>query len=522
MFAATRTTLRSRSRTLLVWLAVILAAVLIGCLLLTSSAAAQGPAQANAENARQASQLDTQQDVTRTNPAALLTTAPKPLDAKAIAKTLQAATVTIRTTSQIDRSALERLAADATALPGKTQDDNNNSAKDAKTAGDNQANRAGQNKQNAESSAEKEKAASESVVTISSGVSLGDGFIITFSDVPLTSEYHVTLPSGSQVSAVLRVADYYSGLRLLEIEKQDVPPLTLASAEPEAGEAILAASAAGIESPVLSLGMVAAAERSLSGVSLPPLLQCSLPTTDTSGGAAIVNAQGELIGIIAISSRQDGNAWTYAVPAAHALRLRASWLESSREDRDLGKVVVLRHKRPVVGMTLRVGDRPGQVVVEHVEKHGPAEKVGLRPGMEVLACEGVSVDSVYAVVGMVLKKQPGDTLRLMVRDAGRETAKIITLQGGEVVEPVKMAATDELHALNLQIGPANYQLVRNLTYGAQEPVPSDLQQVMELVDLLQRQKTLFAEYIDRLRKENDTLREENAALRKQVGDKLPD
>jgi hypothetical protein len=230
----------------------------------------------------------------------------------------------------------------------------------------------------------------------------------------------------------------------------------------------------------------------------------------------VVNADGELIGIVAVSGGDDRNDWTYVIPVAHALRLKTTFAESSEEDRQAGSVILLKRRRPLVGMTLEVGDQAGQVIVKNVDDNGPAFKAGIRPGMEVLSCEGLPADSVYAVVGAVLKKQPGDTLQLIVMDGGQETSVRLALEGGEIVEASSMAQTEGLHARNLRVGANNYQFVRPLAVGGSEPVPDELQQVMELVELLQRQKTMFAAYIDRMRKENEDLRKENAELRGQL------
>ena len=435
---------------------------------------------AKAQDPTPAAELQTSAE--QQNPAQQLSTAPGTLNAQAISKQLFAATVTVRSASN-KAPEVDGLDKDMEELEMPQL----NPLK----------------------------------VLVSSGVSLGDGLVITFSAALPKAEYRITLPNGDQVTARLRVMDYYSGLRLLEIENQDIPHLDASEAPPEVGEAILSASAAGIEKPVLALGMLSATERTLSGTDLPPLYQCDLPNTDTSSGAAVVNSAGQLIGIIAVTGGEAGNDWTYVVPVSHALRLRTAYKESNEEDRQAGKVVILRHRRPHVGMTLEVGEQVGEVLVEHVDENGPAHKAGLRPGMEVISCEGIPAESVYAVVGMVLKKQPGDFLELVVRDGDSEKPVRLALEGGELVEPSGIAQENGLYTRNLRIGADRFEFVRPLSVDGDEDVPDELQQVMQLVELLQRQKTLFAEYIDRLRKENQTLRDENADLKRRLDNQEP-
>ena len=155
-----------------------------------------------------------QQSLQLPNPATRLSTAPSQLDAKAISQSLYEITVTVRISSK---------------SPSQGGREDNSGAEDqGKVA---------------------------KGVTVSTGVSLGEGRIITFSEAPLAADYRVTLPDGEQVNAKLRVVDYYSGLRLLEIDDRELPQLAT-SDEAVPGEAILSASAAGIEKPVLALGLL--------------------------------------------------------------------------------------------------------------------------------------------------------------------------------------------------------------------------------------------------------------------------
>src|SRR5437762_683859 len=91
-------------------------------------------------------------------------------------------------------------------------------------------------------------------VTVFSGVSLGEGLIVTFSSAPDTWRYRLTLPGGAQTEGGLRVKDLYSGLSILEISQKDLPGLALAEELPDAGSTLYTAAAAGIEKPVVSRG----------------------------------------------------------------------------------------------------------------------------------------------------------------------------------------------------------------------------------------------------------------------------
>jgi S1-C subfamily serine protease len=255
-------------------------------------------------------------------------------------------------------------------------------------------------------------------VTVCSGTSLGDGLILTFGRLasPVATQttqfqYRVTLSDGAQADAQPRVVDGYSGLVLLEIEKTGLASLSIAKDLPKIGGTVLTAAAAGIEQPLVSRGILSGVDRVVGGANLPPMIQCDVSTTDASTGAAIVDSQGALLGIIAATEAPGQKfGWTYAVPTRFVKRV----LDARVKDR----LVVLVRRRPTVGLELGPGKVEGTVRVNRVAPGGPAEKAGIRTGDLMLEAEGRKIRSAYQVVAQILKRQPGEKLRLVV---GRET-----------------------------------------------------------------------------------------------------
>lgn len=291
------------------------------------------------------------------------------------------------------------------------------------------------------------QAASE--VSVFSGVSLGDGLLVTFHTAPAGSRYEIILPDGGQFDAKLRVVDLFSGLSLLELapakpakgarsaaKPAELTGLELVDELPAVGSNIYTAAAAGIEKPVISRGILSQVDRVLSGTGLPPLLQCDLRTTDTSAGAAVVDESGRLIGVIAVTtSPEKGSSWPYAVPVRHVRRLLTA--------HDGENLVVLRERQLArLGLSLFApGDEAhkDEVRVERVDRDGPAAKAGLRPGDIVLACDGVKVAYVYQVTSMLRKKFPGDLMEFVVQDGDKTKTLRVPLAGGAVVKPEQLA-----------------------------------------------------------------------------------
>jgi len=273
-------------------------------------------------------------------------------------------------------------------------------------------------------------AAAPTNVTVCSGVSVGQRLVVTYAQVAsprsAAPQFRVTLPDGEQSSAELRVADLYSGLNLVELQKGDLPALECADKSPKVGDTVMTASASGIEPPIISRGIVSGLERALSGTGLPPLLLCDVRTTETSSGAPLVNDQGQLVGVIiaAGATNQMAN-WAYAVPAQFVTRLMSAHKP--------GELVVLERRRATVGLTMGQGEEDGTVVVEHVTPQGPADRAGFRNGDRIVEAEGRKIRSAYQAVDMILSRQPGDQVEFVVEQDGEQKNLQVTLGGA--VEP---------------------------------------------------------------------------------------
>jgi hypothetical protein len=84
------------------------------------------------------------------------------------------------------------------------------------------------------------------------------------------------------------------------------------------------------------------------------------------------------------------------------------------------------------------GTREGTVEVEHVVAGGPADKAGIQRGDVIVEADGRKIRSAYQAVDLILNRQPGDTLPLVVAH-GAERKNIEVVLGGQTTTPATAA-----------------------------------------------------------------------------------
>ncbi len=321
----------------------------------------------------------------------------------------------------------------------------------------------------AEQSTEPRRAAEE--ITVCTGVSLGDGLLVTFFPAPTDLLDHpprvrVTLPGGEQATAQPRVVDRTSQLLLLEVTNAKLPALKFAVQTPKVGGQLLTAAAAGVEAPAVSVGTLAAAERSLSNVELPPLLQCDLRTMETSSGAGVVNRAANLSALSRPLRPRVRTPTGGVTPSERASRTTPQSIRRWQDDRT-------QTPTPDGRLHARRRDAEGVVRVERVQPEGPAAKQGIAVGDLVIEADELKLRSAYQAVDMILRKQPGDTVKLLVERGGQRRTVELELIGATGPQ-VAAAPNDPNDKSQVQVGPnvkATYVGGRLVVQGTENTAP---------------------------------------------------
>jgi len=272
-------------------------------------------------------------------------------------------------------------------------------------------------------------------VSVSSGVALEGGTIVTVIDSRLPTRLRITLPDGSQAEAEPRVIDHYTGLCLLQIDPATLPGLALREGVPRVGETVLTAAASGTEGALVSQGVLSAVDR-LVDSQLPPLLQSDVRTTETSHGAGLVDREGRLIGmLVTTEAGEERSGWAYAVPVWHVSRL----VRAIRP----GELVTLEQQRPMLGLVLSNNrDQAGVRIVEALAG-SPAAAAGLQADDLLKSVGDVAVRHPYQVQAQVLKRVPGESLSIAFERDGEPQEAEVTLSSDSRVQQQSGQATDE-------------------------------------------------------------------------------
>ncbi len=173
----------------------------------------------------------------------------------------------------------------------------------------------------------------ENVLTLTgsgSGVILEDGFIVTNHHViEDTNVNRIVLQDGRTYDTELVGSDAYTDLAVLKVDVEGLPPIAFGSTD----DVIVGQFAVAVGNPLgqvggasLTTGVISALSRTVEvGDELPlyGMVQTDAPITSGSSGGALVNAEGELIGITSAIGVGRGGAEGigYAIPVNLVVRI---------------------------------------------------------------------------------------------------------------------------------------------------------------------------------------------------------
>ena len=260
---------------------------------------------------------------------------------------------------------------------------------------------------------------------------LGSGVIVTPDGYILTNHHvidgaqqiEVDLQGSRTVAAKLVGSDPPSDLAVLKIDEGGLSPLALADSDQvQVGDIILAiGNPLGIGQTV-TLGIISAKGRrtGLSNGSFEDFLQTDAPINRGNSGGALVDSNGDLVGINSqILSPSGGSIGIgFAIPSNMARNVLDQLVKHGKVTRGHLGVVV----QPVtedIAASLNLNDAKG-VIVSQVQPESAAERAGLKRGDVILALNGNVVSDPNSFRNEIAGTPPGRTVTLRIWRDGSE------------------------------------------------------------------------------------------------------
>jgi serine protease DegQ len=253
-----------------------------------------------------------------------------------------------------------------------------------------------------------------------SGVIWDDaGIIVTNNHVVTGSnEVEVVFATGERAAAEVQATDAFTDLAVLRVERNGLPAAEFADELPEVGElAVAIGNPLGFENTVTA-GIVSGIDRSIpSGGRTPALvglLQTDAPISPGNSGGALVNAEGQVIGINVAFIPPEARAVSigFAIPSPTVLDVVGQLLETGEvEHAFLG--VEPAELTPQVAERFDIETNEGVLVFSVVEG-SPAEQSGLQAGDVILAVDGETLRSVEDLLAALRERRPGERVELDV------------------------------------------------------------------------------------------------------------
>ncbi len=265
---------------------------------------------------------------------------------------------------------------------------------------------------------------SRKVQRLGSGVIASDkGFILTAAHVVKNAELiNVALQDGRVFEAQLIGVDLATDLAVLYVEANNLPAINISQSHPiQAGDLVLAIGNPYNLGQTITQGIISATGRSglTSGpgnnVDYSDFIQMDAAINEGNSGGALVNSNGELVGInsakLGSRLRNRAQGIFFAVHVHQALTIMKKIITDGRVVRGYlgiqGEHIQLRGDTNSTSKTIGI-------LVTEVTAESPAYRHGLEPADIIIEMQGNPISNARDVLTLIEQSKPGTSVELTI------------------------------------------------------------------------------------------------------------
>lgn len=274
-----------------------------------------------------------------------------------------------------------------------------------------------------------------------------DGYIVTNNHVVASAERIEVNYNKRVYPAELIGTDPSTDLAVIKIQGRDLPAISLGNTrDVQVGEWVLAVGNPFSLASTVTAGIVSAKGRKIGILEdkfpIESFIQTDAAINPGNSGGALVNKKGELIGInTAILSRTGSyTGYAFAVPVDIARKVFSDLVKYGIVQRAVfgGRVVEYDYANAKkYDLDTRVENYRG-VLLEAIDREGPAMLAGLKPGDIITRVNGAEVNSQSAFEEELSYRYPGDKINLTyLRDNKQSTATVTLLNTDGTTEIIR-------------------------------------------------------------------------------------
>lgn len=264
-----------------------------------------------------------------------------------------------------------------------------------------------------------------------------DGYIVTNNHVvDHASKIVVTLNNRKDYDATVVGTDPNTDLAVIKIEGDNLPVMNIGNSDnARLGQWVLAIGYPLNLDVTVTEGIISAKSRSIginqAAAPIESFIQTDAAVNPGSSGGALINTNGELIGINAAIASPTGSyaGYAYSIPSNLMVKVVSDIIKFGAVQRAyLGISMAPEEMGADQKKELGIDDNINAVWIVAVTPNSAADVAGLQKGDAITKINGVSVSTGAQLSEQIGRQKPGDEIEITYLRSGTEQSANVTLQ----------------------------------------------------------------------------------------------